>query len=160
MTIQILSLLIALLAVLVGPILTYKKTKQQFEFQFRTSIKEHWVNSLEIAAHSFLLSTMEWIERYPALREASNITSVTNNEIDKMLKEINSSIIKLQLLLDEIKEEQKTILDNVTQIKSIVNKKEYDHNTIQTLRNHHDKIISTLKIIFHNERTKIAKLFR
>lgn len=160
MTVQILSLVIALLAVIVVPFVTLRKIKKEFEFQFRTNIKENWVNNLETAAHSFLYSTIEWIEKYPSIRESGNPSSENISEIDRMINAINSSIIKLQLLLDESKKEQGNILNSVVQMKSIINKKEYDVNTIQSLRNHHELIISTLKTIFHNERTKIANLFR
>ena len=53
MTVQILSLMIAMLAVIVGPVVTYRITKKNLEFQFRTLIQENWINKLELSAHSF-----------------------------------------------------------------------------------------------------------
>jgi len=160
MTIQILSLVIALLAVIVGPYITYRITKKNLEFQFRTMIKEHWVKKLEDAAHIFLNTTSEWMNKYPMIQDGSWHVKDPNQEIDRMLDLIHSSIIKLQLLLNIEKKEQSAILDKVAIISSIVHSKVYDDNSIRTLRKTHDEMIDSLQIIFHKERTKIADIFR
>jgi len=160
MTIQILSLLIALLAVIVGPIITYRITKKNLEFQFRTLIKEHWVSKLEDVAHTFLNCTSEWMNKYPVIRDGSWYVENSNKEIDRMLDTINSSIIKLELLLDINKKDQAVILEKVADMTAIIHSKVYDDNSINTLRKNHDNIIDSLQKIFHKERTKIADIFR
>lgn len=160
MVIQILSLIIALLAVIVGPIITYRMTKKNLEFQFRTLIQENWVNKLEEAAHLFLNNTSEWISKYPGLQESSLRGIEVNKEIDRMLDSINSAIIKLEFLLDFNKKEQAVILDYVASMIKIVYSKKYDEDSISILRKNHDDIISELQKIFHQERSKITNIFR
>jgi len=160
MTIQIISLLIALLAVLVGPFITFYVTKKNLAFQFRSLVKEHWVNKLEDAAHSFLNSTSEWMNKYPVISDGSWQVENPNKEIDKMLDTINSSIIKLQLLLDTNKNSQGVILDKVAAMAAIIHSKVYDENSINTLRKNHNDVIDSLQEIFHKERTKMADTFR
>ena len=160
MTIQVLSLVIALLAVIVGPIITYRITKKNLEFQFRTMIKEHWVNKLEDAAHMFLNSTSEWMNKYPVIKDGSWHLKDPNQEIDRMLDTIHSSIIKMELLLDINKKDQAIILDKVAVMSAIIHSKVYDDNSINTLRKNHNEMIDSLQIIFHRERTKIADIFR
>lgn len=160
MAIQIISLLIALLAVIVGPIITYRVTRKNLEFQFRTMIKEHWVNKLEDTAHIFLESTSEWINKYPGIQDGSWQVINPNQEIYRMLDSIHSSIIKMELLLDVNKKEQSMILEKMAVMSSIIHSKVYDDNSIEILRNNHGEIIESLQIIFHSERTKIAKIFR
>ena len=160
MEVQILSLIVALLAVIVGPYVTYLITKKNLEFQFRTLIQEKWVTKLEDAAHSFLNSSSEWISKYPMLQDGSWEVKEPNKEIDRMLDSINSSIIKLEFLLDIEKENQALILEKVASMTSIIHSKVYDENSLSTLRKNHDTIISMLQKIFHEERTKMAKVFR
>ena len=160
MTIQILSLIVALLAVIISPFVTYKITKKNLEFQFRTIIKEHWINKLEDAAHSFLNCTSEWMGKYPVIKDGSWQIENPNKEIDRMLDTIHSSIIKLELLLDINKKDQSIILDKVAAMSAIIHSKVYDDNSINTLRTNHDEIIDSLQNIFHRERTKIADIFR
>ena len=164
MVIQIISLIIALSAVIFGPIITYRITKKNLEYQFRSMTQGNWINKLEEAIHTFLIFTLEWIEKYRALcdRVKSDPSSnkEVNDDIDRMLNGINSSFIKLQLLLDIQKLDQKYILDNIIEMKSIVNSKEFDEITISKLRECHGNVIDKLKKIFHSERTKIAEVFR
>lgn len=160
MTIQIISLIIALLAVIVGPIITNRRTKKNLEFQFGTMIKEHWVNKLEDAAHMFLNSTSEWMNKYPVIRDGSWHVQDPNQEIDRMLDTIHSSIIKMELLLDINIKKQSVILKKVAIMSDIIHSKVYDDNSINTLRKNHDEIIDSLQNIFHKERTKIAATFK
>jgi len=160
MTIQILSLIVALLAVIISPFVTYKITKKNLEFQFRTMIKEHWVNKLEDAAHMFLNSTSEWMNKYPVIQDGSWHVQDPNQEIDRMLDIIISSIIKLELLLDINKKDEAFILEKVAAMTAIIHSKVYDDNSINTLRKNHDDIIDSLQKIFHKEKTKIAEIFR
>ena len=164
MTIQIISLLIALLAVIIGPYISNRSNKKNLEFQFRTKIKEQWVNKLEEAAVSYLNFTMEWIERYRALcdkvKSDPSTSNFVNNEIDRLLNGINSSFIMLQLHLRSEKPEQRVILDKATEMKEIVNKKSFNEEAISNLRECHENIISNLQNIFHKERSKMAETFR
>ncbi len=54
MAVQIISLVIALLAVIVGPIITYRITKKNLEFQFRSMTQGGWIDKLEATSLSFL----------------------------------------------------------------------------------------------------------
>jgi hypothetical protein len=157
---EITSLLIALAAVIVGPIVTYLITKKNLEFQFRTIIKEKWVDKLTEASHSFLSNTIEWIEKYRGIKDGSAKTIKPEQEIDRMLDNINSSIVKLQLLLDKEKDDQNAILINAITIKDLVNKKLFDEITINNLRTCHEEMIDRLNKLFHQERTKMADTFR
>ncbi len=163
MTIQIISLIIALLAVIAGPIITYRITKKNLEFQFRTMTQGGWIDKLEETSVSFLSFTLEWIEKYRALEDKVRKNPVSgesvNSEIDRIMNGINSSIIKLQLLLDSEKTDQKIISDNIIEMKSLVNSKKFDDPTISRLKECHDNIISKLKMIFHQERKKISKIY-
>lgn len=160
MTIQIISLIVALLAVIVGPLITYRITKKNLEFQFRTLIQEKWVIKLEEAAHLFLNTTSEWINKYPMLQDGSWKVENPNKEIDRMLDTINSTIIKLEFLLDNEKQDQAFILENVASMTSIIHSRVYDDSSLSKLRKNHDDIISTLQTIFHKERSKITNIFR
>lgn len=164
MTTEIFSLTIALLAVIVGPIFTYKITKKNLEFQFRTITQEKWIDKLEEYASSYLENTVRWIEKYPGMIEmgknSPQVTEQMNVQIDNMLDEINSSIIKLSIILDDQKSDQKLIIDNVIQMKAIINSKVYNTENINVLKNSHEKIIENLKSIFHDERSKITNIFR
>ncbi|MBM3712523.1 MAG: hypothetical protein FJW56_03690 [Actinobacteria bacterium] len=122
--------------------------------------QEKWVDKLEESTHSFLNSSLEWIEKYRGLRDRSSQLKNPNIEIDRMLNAINSSIIKLQLLLDNNKPDQKCILDNVVEMKHIINDKSFENDSISRLRVCHENIIERLKNIFHEERNKIASIFR
>lgn len=164
MTIQIISLVIALLAVIVGPIITYRITKKNLEFQFRSLTQENWLSKLEDSILSFLNNSEQWIGKYRALaeigkRDESQITTI-NNKIDEMLDSINSSIIKLQLHLDIQKTYQKEILENVVVIKGIINNKSFDNDSIQQIRKAYDIIIEKSQSLFKEERQKVAKIFR
>jgi len=160
MEIQIISLLIAFAAVVVGPIVTYFIAKNNLEFQFRTIIKEKWVDKLGETSHLFLTSVLEWIEKYQSIVDGSSRVENPNREIDRMFDNINSSIVKLQLLLVKEKENQKNILDLIDTIKSIVNKKLFDDKTINDLRTIHQEMVDKLNSLFHQERTKMADTFR
>jgi|SRR3990172_13252329 len=160
MTIQIISLVIALLAVIVGPIITYRITKKNLEFQFRALIKEHWVSKLEDVAHTFLNCTSEWMNKYPVIGDGSWHVENPNKEIDRMLDTINSSIIKLELLLDINKKDQAVILEKVAAMTTIIHSKVYDDNSVSTLRKNHDEIIDNLQKIFHRERIQMANIFK
>ena len=92
MTIQVLSLIIALLAVIVGPIISYRIAKKNLEFQFRSMTQEKWVDKLEKASHSFLCFTLEWIEKYRGLIDGSAQNKEPVPEINRTFDGINSSI--------------------------------------------------------------------
>ena len=160
MTIQIISLIIALLAVIVGPLITYRITKKNLEFQFRTMIKEQWVNKLEEAALLFLNTSSEWINKYPLIQNGSWQVENPNKEIDRMLDTINSAIFKLEFLLNDKKIDQELILKNVASMTSIIHSKVYDENSLSVLRANHSEIIDTLRKIFHDERSKMTDIFR
>lgn len=160
MTIQIISLVIALFAVIVGPIISYRIAKRNLEFQFRLSVPIKWLDKLEEAAHLFLYSSLEWIEKYPALQDGSSKVEFPNREIDRMLDSLGSSIIKLQLLLDTKKPLQQEILNNVITIKDIINKKTFDGGSISKLRTAHEIIVEKVKTVLQEERSKITKVFR
>ena len=55
MTIQILSLIIALLAVIVGPIITYRITKKNLEFQFGRSFRKNGLKNWRTPLLNFLI---------------------------------------------------------------------------------------------------------
>lgn len=164
MTIQILSLIIALLAVIVGPIITYRITKKNLEFQFRTLIQEKWIEKLENTAIEFLNSNVQWVEKYRGLmmRGAQGTESLTdiNRTIDNMLDSINTSLIKLQVMLDETKPNQKEIIVKSVLMKNIVLKNDIDEHNLNELFVAHETIIKNLKTIFHDERKKITNIFR
>ena len=160
MEIQLISLAIAFAAVIVGPIVTYQIAKKNFEFQFRTIIKEKWVDRLGEASHLFFTSVLEWIEKYRGIVDGSAKVESPHREIDRMFDNINSSIVKLQLLLDKEKENQKDILDLIDKMKSIVNEKLFDDKTINELRSLHQEMVAKLNSLFHHERTKMANTFR
>jgi len=96
MTIQIITLIITLIAVIVGPIVTYRITKKNLEFKYLSMTQGKWIEKLEESSHSFLNSILEWIEKYPALEDGSRQSKEPNAEIDRMFDAINSSIIRLQ----------------------------------------------------------------
>lgn len=160
MKIQLISLLIAFAAVIVGPIVTYFISKNNLEFQFRTIIKEKWVDRLGEASHLFLTSVLEWIEKYRGIVDGSAKVENPHREIDRMFDNINSSIVKLQLLLDKGKEDQNDILDLIDKMKLIVNEKLFDDKTISELRTLHQEMVDKLNSLFHQERTKMADTFR
>lgn len=160
MTIQILSLIIALLAVIIGPIVTYKVTKKNLEFQFRSLIQEKWVDKLEVSAIGFLTSSNEWIEKYRGIQDGSSKTKEPEREIDRMLDTINSYIIKLQLYLNTKKPLQNEILSNVIKMKAIINSKKFDEKSIAELKESYENIIENLKSILQEERSKITKIFK
>ena len=128
MTIQILSLVVALLAVIISPFVAYRIAKKNLEFQFRTMIKEQWVNKLEDSAHMFLNTTSEWINKYPVIKDGSWHVQDANQVIDRMLDTIHSSIIKMELLLDINKKDQSVILDKIAVMSNIIHSKVYDDN--------------------------------
>lgn len=164
MVVEIISLCVALVAVIVGPIVSYKITKKNMEFQFRTLTQEKWIDKLEKATLDFMTSCVAWIEKYPAIKEKSEIELENiiefNNQIDTMLDSINSSIIKIHILLDENKFDQKSILEKIFKMKSIINSKDFSGETIAILRELHVEIFNELKIIFSAERKKIAKIYK
>jgi hypothetical protein len=164
MEIQILSLIIAILAVIIGPLVTYIITKKNLEFQFRTMTQEKWVEKLDAAICNYLSITIRWIEKYPALVEFGhqnpNEITVINGEMDKMLDAINNSIIKLDLLLDSQSPQQKNIIDNVIIMKRLVNNKVFDKDSINELKKSHSIIIENAKAIFKEERNKLTKIFK
>ena len=159
MTIQIITLIITLIAVIVGPIITYRITKKNLKFKYLSMFQGKWIEKLEESSHLFLNSTLEWIEKYRAIVDGTLQSKDPNIEIDRMLNAINSSIIRLQLLLDNKKRNEKEILDNVTSMKRIVNSKKFDAQSIKSIRENHDEIIELLKMIFQEERNKISKIF-
>lgn len=164
MAIQIISLLIALLAVIVGPIITYRITKNNLEFQFRSMIQSNWLTKLEDAILTFLNNSEQWIGKYPHLVESAkeDPTKIdeNNQEIDKLFDAISASIIKLQLHLDSSKNDQRSIMDCVIQIKEIINSRAFDQPSIDDIRNLHDTIIEKSKKIFKEERQKLTGTFR
>lgn len=164
MTIQILSLIIAMLAVIVGPIVTYRITKRNLEFQFRTLIQEKWIDKLETTALEFLNSNVQWVEKYKGLMMRGAQGTITlgevNQSIDSMLDSINSSIIKLQILLDDTKSIQKEIIEKSILMKSIVLKNDINEQNLNQLFESHETIIMNLKKIFQEERHKLTKTFR
>lgn len=160
MSTEIISLAIAFAAVIIGPIVTYHITKKNLEFQFRTIVKEKWVDKLGEASQIFLSSVLEWIEKYRGIQDGSSKIENPHREIDRMFDNINSSIIRLQLLLDKKKDDQNAILIGVIKIKDVVNKKLFDEITINKLRIYHEEIIDRLNELFHQERTKMANTFR
>lgn len=161
MTIQILSLIIALLAVIAGPIITYIVTKKNLESQFRLTVPIKWLDKLEEAAHSYLFATLGWIEKYRGVTDTKFYQKEDAiKEINLMFDSINSAFIKLQLQLDEKKPIQKEILNNAVLIKDIINKKLFDDESINKLRTAHETIIANVKIILQDERSKITKVFK
>lgn len=160
MAIEIFSLLIALMAVIVGPMISYRVTKKNLEFQFRSIIKEHWVNKLEDVAHSFLFSTSEWADKYPRIKNGLFKVDNPNLEIERMNDSIRTSIVKLELLLDIKKTDQSILLDNVANMVAIIDSRNFDDGSISKLREYNNNIIDTLQKIFHQERSKMADTFR
>ncbi len=160
MIIQILSLIIALLAVIIGPILTYRITRKNLEFQFRSIIKEHWVNKLEDVAHSFLFSTSEWTDKYPRIKNGLIKVDNPDQEIERMNDSIRTSVVKFELLLDIKKTDQSILLDNVVIMTDIIHSRKFDDESISLLREKNNNIIDTLQKIFHQERSKMANTFR
>ena len=160
MIFQILLLIIAILAVIVCPIITYRITRKNLKFQFRTLIQENWLTKLEDAAHSFLNSSSEWISKFPALQDGTTGVNEVNKEIYRMLDRINSSIIKLEFLLNIEQYDQAFILENVASITTIIHSRVYDEISLSKLRKNHADIISVLQKIFHQERSKITIIFR
>lgn len=164
MEIQIITLVIALAAVIVGPFVTYRITKKNLEFQFRTIIHEKWIDKLESEISNYLFTIVQWVERYPSLveqrqKEGSRINEI-NKEIDQMLDEINISIIKLDLILDKNNASQKIILGNVGEMKKIINSKVYDKDSKAMLMLLYDIIVEKAKTIFQDERHKTSKIFK
>jgi len=164
MTIQIISLIIALLAVIVGPIITYKITKSNLEFQFRTMTQSNWLTKLEDAILTFLTNSEQWIGKYPQLVESAkedpSKIDENNKEIDRLFDVISASIIKLQLFLDDQKSDQKSIMGSVVKIKEIINSKAFDEESINKIRTLHDSVIDNAKKIFKEERKKLTTTFR
>lgn len=161
MAIQVISLIIALFAVIAGPIITYIVTKKNLESQFRLTVPIKWLDKLEEAAHSYLFASLEWIEKYRGVTDTKFYQKEDAiKEINRMFDAINSAFIKLQLQLDEKKSIQKEILDNAVLIKDIINEKLFDEASLNKLRTAHDAIIEKVKIILQGERSKITKVFR
>ena len=160
MAIQIISLIITLAAVIVGPLVTYKVTKRNLEFQFRTLIQEKWIDKLEEDVTKYLTQVVEWIEKYRAIIDGSSKIEEPEREIDRMLATLNSSIIKLQLHLNTNKPFQKEILSNVSNMKAIINSKSFEDESINSLKNSHEEIITNMKAILQEERSKITKIFK
>ncbi|MBK9097513.1 MAG: hypothetical protein IPM14_05165 [bacterium] len=161
MAVQIISLIIALLAVIAGPIITYIVTKKNLESQFRLTVPIKWLEKLEEAAHSYLFASLEWIEKYRGVTDSKFYQKEdATKEINRMFDAINSAFIKLQLQLDEKKSIQKEILNNAVLIKDIINEKLFDEASLNKLRTAHDAIIEKVKIILQGERSKITKVFR
>lgn len=160
MAIQILTLIIAILAVIFGPLISYKIAKKNLEFNYRTIIKARWLNELRNNVHLFLDSVLEWFEKYPGIKEGILPREQANKEIDRMLDKINSSFIQLQLQLDINDTLQKEIIDNIVKIKEIINCKKYDQATINDLRKRHEDIVEKFKVMFNKERMKIRKIFK
>lgn len=164
MTIQIISLSIAFIAVIVGPIITYKMMKKKFEFHFISMVHGKWIDKLEDNVITYLNNTVQWIEKYPGLVEKGKNNPLflreVNDNIDRMLDEINVSIIRLQLLLDTKSRDQKEILNNVIIMKDIINSKDYDENSIIKLRNAHEIIIDKVKKVFTDKRNAIVKIYK
>jgi hypothetical protein len=162
--IEIISLLIALLAVIVSPFISYKIAKKNLEFQFRNMTQEKWIDKLEIAAVDFLDNCNKWIEKYRGLFERVSNGSLkiedANNLIDEMFDKMNIAIIKISLYLDESKQEQNEIIESVVKIKQVILSKTFNENNIELCRENYDKILTNLKLIIKNERKSITKLFR
>lgn len=165
MQLQILSLIIALAAVLVGPYISYRIAKKNLSFQFRSLTKEKWIEKLETEIVNYLFAITQWIEKYPALKEKGqkeiNLDKINeiNHEIDLMQDAIITSIIKLDLFLDKRIQLQKTILTSVVGMKEIVNSKIYDKDTKAKLMLLYEIIVENSKIIFQEERKKTEKIF-
>jgi len=160
MEVQIISLIIALLAVIVGPFAVNWQNKKNHEFQFRTLVQERWVEKLEKDAYAFLNSILEWIEKYRGIMDGSANVDNPNKEIDRMFNAVNSSFIKLNLLLDSSKPAQIDILVNMIRIKDIVNKKLFDEESILMLRESYDIIVDRVKTVLQIERSKMTKIFK
>lgn len=162
--VEIISLVIALLAVIVSPFISYKIAKKNLEFQFRNMTQEKWIDKLEQVAIEYLDSSNKWIEKYKGLieRVSNNKLGIdeANNLIDEMFDKMNIAIIKISLYLDETKTEQKEVLDSVFEIKKIILSKNYNEKNIDQLGRNYNKVLSNLKQIFLSERKKITKLFR
>lgn len=164
MEIQIISLIIAFAAVIIGPLVTYRITKKNLEFQFRTMTQEKWIEKLESEVGNYLFSIVQWIEKYPGLvergRKEMNQKNEINVEIDRMLDTINISTIKLDLILDLNDANQKVIVENVIKMKQIVNGKIYDKNSKADLMKSYTIIVEMSKTIFQNERKEIVKIYK
>ncbi|MBS3944384.1 MAG: hypothetical protein KGZ42_02725 [Melioribacter sp.] len=164
MEIQIISLIIAFVAVIVGPIVTYRITKKNLEFQFRTITQEKWIDKLESEISNYLFAITHWVEKYPGLAERvqhdnSRINEI-NLEIDKMLDVIIMSIIRLDLILDRSHSVQKRIMVNVEEMKKIVNNKIFDNNSKAHLMLLYEIIVDSTKEILKEEKKKTQKIFR
>ena len=159
MTAQILTAIAAILAVVIGPWISYRVAKKNIEFSYRSMVNSTWLDKLDKSVHSFLFSTLEWIEKYPVIKDGSSQIPEPNREVDRMFDSINSSIIKLQLLLDKTDSDQNEILENVIEIKTIVNEKSFDEEPINKLRAKHELITNNVINLFKQERKKIKKIF-
>jgi hypothetical protein len=159
MTAQILTAVAAILAIIVGPWISYRVAKKNLEFNYRSMVNSTWLDKLDKSVHLFLYSTLEWIEKYPAIKDGSSQLPEPNREIDRMFDSINSAIIKLQLLLDPTDTDQNQILENVIEIKKIINEKRFDEESINDLREKHELITNNIGRLFKKERTVIKKIF-
>lgn len=164
MAIEIFSLIVALLAVIVGPMITYRITKKNLEFQFRTKTQENWIVKLDVAAVDFLNSSHQMFEKYPTLMERfyndPKIKTEVNNQIDAMIDSMNLAMIRFQLLLDDSQPLQKAIIEETMKMKKILLKQDLNAEKVETLGESHEKIIKNFKAVLHNERSKITKLYR
>ncbi len=122
-------------------------------------VNSTWLDKLDKSVHLFLYSTLEWIEKYQAIKDGSSQLPEPNREIDRMFDSINSAIIKLQLLLDPTDTDQNQILENVIEIKKIINEKRFDEESINDLREKHELITNNIGRLFKKERKKIKKIF-
>ena len=164
MTIQILSLVIALLAVIVGPIITYHITKKNLEFQFISMTQEGWIAKLYDASLEFLTNSHSMFEKYPTLMERFKVDDSLKNEtniiIDEMIDSINLSMVKFQLLLKDDEPIQQEIISETLKMKKILLKQQMTQENVTSLSVSHEKIIKNLKEIMHTERSKISNIFK
>ncbi len=159
MTAQILTAIAAILAVVIGPWISYRVAKKNLEFNYRSVVNSTWLDKLDKSVHLFLFSTLEWIEKYPGIQDGSSQLLEPNREIDRMFDSINSAIIKLQLLLDKTDADQNEILDTVKEMKQIINEKRFDAESINNLKEKHELITNKVGGLFKKERKKIKKIF-
>jgi len=165
MEIQIITLIIAFAAVIVGPFISYRIAKKNLAFQFRTLTREKWINILEAEIVNYLFSINQWVEKYPSLVEKGRMgisefqINEVNQEINRMQDAITSSIIKLDLILDKSVFPQKVIMNNIVEMKKIINSKIYDKESKARLMLLYEIIVENSKIIFQEERKKTEKIF-
>ena len=161
MNTEILSLVVAALAVLISPIVTYRVNKKNLEFKFRTMLQESWIEKLESAAHDFLNASSKFIGKYKSNNyKVAYGSNERIKEIDQLLDDINSSFIKLDLHLDENKNYQKEIHSSASKLLELFwlkDKYEENHSEITKC---YDEVVKNMKLIISDERKKISRTFR